>query len=168
MLERSKAALLLALALVSSGAAAQYASDALADWNEADTPPPPALDLRHLQSFDVDPRSALKYALDPASLKIGSDGVVRYVVVASVAGGATNAMYEGIRCASAQVKTYARFNDGGWKPVPAAEWQSLYEAMPSRHALSLAAQGVCKGTVPADSVAMIIRGLKYGGNVPAR
>ena len=44
---------------------------------------------------------SLKFGVDPATIVITGDGVVRYVVVASnQEGGAINAFYEGVRCST--------------------------------------------------------------------
>jgi hypothetical protein len=71
-------------------------------------------------------------------------------------------MYEGIRCATGEVKTYARFSSSGkWVPVQDPQWRGLNENAPSRHALALANQGVCESSsIAASSVAAIVKALK--------
>ena len=55
---------------------------------------------------------------------------MRYVVVATSTSGAVNAIYEGIRCNTGEVKVYARHNpDSGWKPARAAEWRPLHDEL---------------------------------------
>ena len=88
----------------------------------------------------------VKLGLDPDSLTVSSDGIVRYVVVAVSSSGNINAAYEGIWCRAGEVKTYARAgNDGQWDPVPDPQWKALNASQPSMHALALARQGVCNG-----------------------
>jgi len=132
-----------ALAFVACTAHAQLGSEN-PDWKEVEAPPPPALKLDGLIPIDV-AGSTLRFGVAPASISVGSDGIVRYVVVASSTTGAVNAMYEGIRCDTGQYKVYARHNpDSGWKPAKDAEWRSLQEAM-SRHTLVIARTGACVG-----------------------
>lgn len=156
-LERVAAALLACLA---SGAFAQLAEQD-PDWKEAPVPPAPAFAKSRLVMLDLGPHQALKFGVDPATVVVSKDGVVRYVVVASSASGATNAMYEGIRCATGEFKTYARATTTGqWNMVQDPQWVSLYANTPSRHALALAEQGVCNGRTPALSPQAIIRQLQ--------
>ncbi len=155
--ERLAAALLVCVAC---GAMAQLA-DQDPDWKETPVPPPPAIRTSGLLPLDMGRVTALKFGVDPASLAISKDGVVRYVMVAASASGATNAMYEGIRCATGEFKTYARATTTGqWNNVQDPQWRSLYDNMPSKHALALAEQGVCNGKAPALSAQAIIHRLK--------
>ena len=88
------------------------------EWKELDAPPPPALRTSGLIAIDV-PGTSLHFGVDPASITVGKDRIVRYVVVATSNSGAVNGMYEGIRCDAGEVKVYARHNpDSGWVPVP--------------------------------------------------
>ena len=129
----------------------------------------PAYGKSGLIALDVGPDHALKFGVDPTTLSISKDGIVRYVIVASSDTGATNAMYEGIRCSTGEFTTYARATTAGsWDAVQDPEWVSLYANMPSRHALVLAEQGACNGTAPASSVQAIIRQLKRPLNFERR
>ena len=132
------------------------------DWKESEVPAPPAFDVSKLITFEVSPTASLVYGVDPASIRISnSDGVVRYVVVASSASGARNVMYEGIRCSTGEFKTYGRYSpEGRWSMVSNAEWRSLYENMPSRHALRFAKAGACNNAAPATSVDVLVKQLK--------
>lgn len=134
----------------------------LMDWKEGEVPPPPAFSVEKLLTFEVSRGSSLVYGVDPETLKISDDdGVVRYVMVATSPTGARNVMYEGIRCVTSEVKTYARYSPAGvWNKVPNAEWQSLYDNMPSKHALQFARAGACDNSARASSVREIVRRLK--------
>ena len=148
---------LLGLALT---AWAQRDVDAL-EWKEGDVPPPPAFDAGKLLTFEVSTGSSLVYGVDPATLHISEDGIVRYVMVASSAGGARNVLYEGIRCSTGEFRTYARYtSEGVWRQVEKAQWRSMFGNMPSRHALHLARAGACNNSAPAASVGEIVRRLK--------
>ncbi|CDS51239.1 PUTATIVE LIPOPROTEIN [Polaromonas sp. CG9_12] len=132
------------------------------EWKESSVPPPPAFELGKLVILDVSPNSSLVYGVDPASISITqSDGVVRYVMVATSASGARNVMYEGIRCATGEFKTYARYSaDGKWTSVGSPEWRSMFGNMPSKHPLRLAKSGACDNAAPATSVKEMLSRLK--------
>ena len=148
---------------LSCAAWAQFNPGAL-NWKEGEVPPAPAFDAGKLLVFDVSTSSSLVYGVDPATLRIGNDGIVRYVVVATSRTGTRNVMYEGIRCSSGEFKTYARHSaEGGWRPVDKPEWRSVFGNMPSRHAVQLARTGVCSNSAPASSVGEIVQRLKTYG-----
>jgi len=147
----------LALAAACLGASAQTVSDS--EWKEMDTPPPPALRTQGLIPVDVSGTS-LRFGVDPASVTVRSDGVVRYVIVASSSSGAVNAMYEGIRCDKAVVKVYARHNpDSGWVPAQ-SDWQPLQRSAATRHSLAVATGGACFGDTPNGSAAQVVQDLR--------
>ena len=133
------------------------------DWSESETPTPPLVDFSKLVPFEGAGSSSLAYGIDPATIRItASDGLVRYVIVASNHTGARNVMYEAIRCATGEFKTYARYSaDGRWNNISAPQWQSVFGSKPSKHAFYLARSGVCDGGAPVSSAAAIVRRLKY-------
>lgn len=149
------------LALCALGVQAQGLADS-PDWKETDVPTPPAFSKDHLLAIEMPPYVSLKFGIDPATLAITPDGIVRYVVVAINASGSVNAMYEGIRCATGEVKTYARAsNNGAWSVVKEPEWRDFSDNLPSKHAIAFARQGACDGrAAAASSVAGIIKAMK--------
>jgi len=79
-----------------------YLLDRKSEWveNKVDTLPP-LPQASNLLPFNVSQNTPLTFAVDKTSLTVGSDGVVRYVVVATSPGGARNVNYE----ASAAIPT---------------------------------------------------------------
>ncbi len=150
----------LGLTLVALNVSAQGVADP--DWKETEAPPPPSFSTDKLIPIEMPQYVSLRFGVDPSTLAITLDGIVRYVVVASNATGSFSAMYEGIRCASGEVKTYARYSSNGhWSSVRDPQWQGLNDNLPSRHALALARQGVCEGrAATANSVATMVNVLK--------
>jgi hypothetical protein len=149
-----------ALAFASAGALAQLLVPVDPDWKEVEAPRPPAVATSGLVMLDV-PGSSLKFGVDPASITIGPDRVVRYVLVASSASGVVNAFYEGVRCNSGDVKVYARHDPGkGWVPTPEAEWTALQEGRHARTSLQVARLGACVGNAPNSSPRDIARDLR--------
>jgi hypothetical protein len=132
------------------------------DWKESETPSPPTFSQAQLIPLRMPTYVSLKFGVDPSTLSITPDGIVRYVVVATNASGSLTAMYEGIRCATGEVKTYARFNSSGeWSPIKDPNWLALTGTQPSKHALVLAQQGLCDGVTPTGySVADVVKALK--------
>jgi hypothetical protein len=153
-----RSAAVLALLLAACAAQAQLATPN-PDWKEVEAPPPPSFTTDALIPLDI-PRTALRFGVDPASISIGPDGVVRYVVVATSTTGAVNAMYEGIRCSTGEFKVYARHNPGGWTVVKDAPWRSLHEQALSRHSLEIARTGACIGRAPNRSASQVARDLR--------
>ena len=156
--------LLLMGLLAGNLANAQIFTDA-ADWKESDVPPPPAYDMVKLITFEVTRSSPLVYGVDPASVSISnSDGIVRYVVVATTPAGAKNVIYEGLRCSTGEVRTYARAKpDGTWVPVVNSEWKSAYDISLPRHSLRFAKVAACQQAAPVSSVRELVRKLKNPG-----
>jgi hypothetical protein len=148
-----------ALLFAAAAAHAQVPADD-PDWREVEAPPAPALKLQGLIPLDIG-GSALRFGIDPSSIAIGEDGIVRYVVVATSATGVVNAMYEGIRCGNGDYKLYARHTaNGGWTVVKNTQWRSLWERPPSRHTLLIARNGACMGRAANRSPANIVQDLR--------
>jgi hypothetical protein len=147
------------LCLITVHAAAQLA-DRNPDWQESEAPKPPVPQTGNLIPIEV-PGANLRYGVDPASVSLGADGIVRYVVVATSSTGAMNASYEGIRCNSGDFRVYARFNrEGGWSPSGDVEWRPLHDGRPFRHSLTVARTGACMGRGANRSVDQILRDLR--------
>lgn len=157
-MSRAKALVLAAL-VVCAGASAQIIEEDL-DWRESAVPAPPAFDVKRLIRLESPPGSSLSFGVDPATLSVTPEGIVRYVVVASSPGGAQNVMYEGIRCTTGQHRVYARYStQGGWSKVLEEDWKSLFGSPATRHALNFARAGACTGRAASQSASEIVRTL---------
>jgi hypothetical protein len=147
--------LALALASAVGCASAQVIPDVNIDWKELEAPPPPPLRTNGLLPIEVQ-GATLQFGVDPASITIGADRVVRYVVVAKSSSGTVNGMYEGIRCDTGEVKVYARHNpSSGWVPSRDSEWQNIFRIANSRHSLAIARSGACMDGAPNVSPTQI-------------
>lgn len=175
LMSASAISLSLLLALSSTAIAANSGPSSFAsnvedpEWVETEAPPPPSFDVSKLVKFDVSNSSSLVYGVDPATIRISpKDGLVRYVVVAESKSGARNVLYEALRCATGEYKTYARYSpDGKWSPVGDPQWKSMFGNMPSRHPLRLARAGGCDNASPASSVDSMIRRMSTATYGPA-
>lgn len=88
--------------------------------------PPPALDRARLVELDLGLAAAtdFRYFVDPATVSVGTDRIVRYVVVGRSASGVENVRFEGIRCPG-EYRIYAVGRpDGSWGGQP-TEWRSV-------------------------------------------
>lgn len=121
------------------------------EWVEEQSPSAPAYSTDLLIPVEMPPHVTLKVGIDPATLAVGAtDGVVRYVVVMRNASGSVNVAYEGIRCTTGEVKTFARVNAAGqWVNNEQAPWKDMTSNLPSRHAYAIAKQGACDGRTSA-------------------
>lgn len=135
-----------------------------APWQEAEVPPPPAFSAENSLPFDGPRNSELQHSIDPATLSVGSDEVVRYVRIARSSQGSLNAVYEGIRCNSAEVRAYAHWNpaSNSWKSNAQAPWRSLFNQAATMPAKALAQAGLCDGPTPNGKPDKMVRDLRYG------
>jgi len=159
---RAKIALSMTACLLMTTQVSAQLADLDPDWKELQAKPPVTFRTDSLVPIEMPRYLSVNVGIDPDSLTISSDGIVRYVVVAVSSSGNVNAAYEGIWCRAGEVKTYARAgNDRQWDLVPNPEWQKLNDSRPSMHALALARQGVCDGRSAAGaSPQAILRKLK--------
>jgi hypothetical protein len=120
------------------------------DWRETGVAAPPTYSERNLFALERTPGSSLQFGLDLSTLQVGADGVVRYVVVARGDGGARFALYEGVRCATDEVRVYARRNGNDeWRLQTGSSWQDLRPGQSAHaHAWQLARSGLCVGRAP--------------------
>ncbi len=157
---RRTAALLGAVALAAPAFAldTRTLADRMLAWKEDAAPPPPAYDAGRMIEFENGAGTELRWGVDPQTIAIGSDDVVRYVVIARSASGASNAFYEGLRCAQGMFKTYARAAaDGQWRPVADPQWQDLSTSRPSSHESVLARNYICDNSARPTNVDEILR-----------
>jgi hypothetical protein len=139
---------------------AQFKAEVDPDWRESDAPPPPSLKTDGLIPLDIQ-GSSLRYGVDPSSVKVGADGIVRYVVVATSSSGTVNGIYEGIHCKTGEFKVYARYNPAsGWVAASDPLWRSMQQTSQSRHSLMIARNGVCVGHGINGTAQQIVRDLR--------
>lgn len=142
-------------------AATQYADLDRADWQEDAAPPPPSYSLNGLIDIEMPRASTVRMGLDPDTVTLNAEtGIVRYVVVAR-GPSATNAFYEGIRCATGEYRVYARQVRGSeWAPASDSEWKSMRGQVSYPHPYRLARDGICLGTTPNATPKEMVRALR--------
>jgi len=132
-----------------------------AEWVEAAVPDAPTFQTMRGITIDMPHHVSVKVAVDPGTLALGSDGVVRYVATMTNLSGSVSAVYEGIRCTTDEVKTYARWSAGtGWTRTTDPQWKGINSNLPFKHAFAIARQGACENRLSRSSVADIVRALQ--------
>lgn len=130
------------------------------EWKEDPAPAPPAFSKDKLIPIEVPTYMSLRFGVDPATIKVGKDGVVSYVVIASQReGGGFNAFFEGIHCASEEYKTYARFNNGTWDVQKKPEWKKI-DNRNSIYTKLISRQGMCRDHAPYTTAGQTIDAMR--------
>lgn len=151
------------LAAASTMAAAQTAEEARDTWRESAPSLPTKLNLDRVVTFELGRSGNLTFGIEPDTLRIDSDGVVRYAFVARSASGAVNVLYEGVRCQTGEVKLYAHWDQGiGWTWVANSEWKPLSFQGTTRRAMQMARGGICAQSTPNGSPTRILDTLRNG------
>lgn len=116
------------LVLVQGAWAAEWFSDDNFEeipWEEIADKLPPVPPKEGLVEIPAAVLTPFRYAVDPASVSVGPDGVVRYSLVATSESGARNIVYEGMRCVSRERRIYATAFDGKWTRARNTAWQPI-------------------------------------------
>jgi len=136
-------------------------------WREADLPPPPPPASGELLPFYVSAPSDSRYFIDSASIAPGADGVVRYTLVVRSPLGAESITYEGIRCETGEVRTYAAARaDRSWSVHP-GDWRRIEARGVQRWHDALWREYFCPRATPIRSAAEGVAALRKGGH-PSR
>ncbi|UCV02942.1 CNP1-like family protein [Dechloromonas denitrificans] len=122
-------------------------------WQEIDVPLPVAPAEEKLQSFYVSMATDNKFFIDLATLNVGSDGVVRYVLVIVTPSGARNVTFEGMRCETRENRIYASGRrDGTWSKSRNSEWSRIKDVHANRHHAVLFLEYFCPvGVIVRDA-----------------
>lgn len=104
----------------------EYEFDHERPWVELQAQLPAYPKEENLLQFDAGPVSTNLHYVDAPSITVGEDGVVRFSLVVKSATGAMNVSYEGIRCQTAEKRTYAYGrNDETWMRARLSKWVDL-------------------------------------------
>ncbi|KMQ79968.1 hypothetical protein BPMI_03703 [Candidatus Burkholderia pumila] len=141
-----------------------YLLDRKTKWveNKVDTLPP-LPQASNLMQFVVSQNMPLTFAVDKNSLSVGDDGVVRYTIVATSAGGARNVNYEGIRCDTYEWRRYASINDDGtgWDRGTAFEFKRIENGELNAYQAALYQDYFCANKLPVGTAQQIASHIQY-------
>jgi CNP1-like family len=142
-----------------------YLLDRKGVWaeNKVDKLPPLPRDA-DLLTFEVSQNTPLKFAVDAKSIDVGSDGVVRYTVVAMSPSGASNVNYQGIRCDTYEWRQYAALNadHDGWDRTAATEWKRIENGELNAYQAALYKDYFCDNKLPAAPAKVIANNIRLG------
>jgi hypothetical protein len=115
-----------------------------------------------LIEFEQHPGADFRYFIDPETLSVDKEGVVRYVLVARSSNGVQNVTYEGLRCETAEYRFYAFGQaDGTWSRSRSS-WRSLHQSQPLQRILY--ADYFCPQKVAILNPGEGVRALRDGGH----
>ena len=121
-------------------------------WQEIAVQLPAAFQAENLLPFYVSATATQTFAIDAKSLTVGSDGVIRYTLVAVSPEGAKNISYEGIRCRSFEKKIYAIGHaDGSWSRSRRNQWERIVQNAANRQHSTLAKDYFCRSLTVAGT-----------------
>jgi hypothetical protein len=114
------------------------------EWQELEVQLPAAPKQESLLPFYVSAATENRFFIDGATLSVGSDGVVRYVLLVLTPQGARNVTYEGMRCETRERRIYASGRqDGTWSKARKNEWLSIQEVYANRQHAALFLEYFC-------------------------
>ncbi|WP_226405667.1 CNP1-like family protein [Ferribacterium limneticum] len=122
-------------------------------WQEIEIQLPAAPKQETLLPFYVSAATENRFFIDGATLTVGSDGVVRYVLLVLTPQGARNVTYEGMRCETRERRIYASGRlDGSWSKARKNEWVRIQDAYANRQHAALFLEYFCPiGNIVQDA-----------------
>lgn len=141
----------------------EYVPEETVEWKELEVSLPAAPKPENLREFYVSAVATNHYFIDSSSLVVGSDGVVRYVLVVRTEGGAENVSFEGIRCEDHTWKLYATGSaDGQWRIARISEWRPIENKPVNRYHAALSRELFCPDGSPIATADEGRRALQLG------
>jgi hypothetical protein len=138
-------------------------------WQERVVDLPAAPLPENLLPFYVSAATDNEFFVDGASLTVGPDGVVRYVLVVQAAGGARNVSFEGLRCETRERRVYAFGRlDGTWSKSRNENWQRIRDVPANRHHAALFYDYFCPGGAIVAGADEARDALRRGGHPESR
>jgi hypothetical protein len=132
-------------------------------WQEIALLLPPVPSTENLLPLYTGANSGPAFSIDSKSVSVGSDGVVRYTMVAVSPGGAKNVTHEGIRCLSFEKKQYAFGHpNGSWSRSRRDKWEPIPRTTGLRQHAILARDYLCRGEIVADNAEKIVDRIRNG------
>ena len=133
------------------------------DWKEAKLLLPAYPKSDGLIEFFVSGASSFRFYIDPLSLALGEDGVVRYTLVARSSSGVSNISFEGIHCANNAYRVFAHGNDGRWSPS-SSDWRAIETRTVQRWHNELRDRYFCPNQIRIWTAAEGLEALRRGGH----
>lgn len=131
-------------------------------WQEVAIQLPAPPKPENLLPFYVSATTSYSFAIDAKSLTVGSDGVIRYTLIATSDGGVRNVSYEGVRCESYEKKLYAFGQpDGSWSRSRRDQWERISTYATNRQHAALVKDYFCQEKTIAGKAEDMIERIRY-------
>jgi len=144
-----------------AGWAHEYVDESPA-WQEQGVELPPWPEPGRLLEVAVNRANfPFRVYIDPDSVSIGDDGVLRYTVVVVSTTGSRNISYEGMRCSKRSYRRYAYGAGGGWSPLEGKPWRQLLESGMDNYRYVLYRDYLCDPTDPYQKVEDVLQRVRY-------
>ena len=119
----------------------------------------------NLLPFEVSPPQTQEFFIDSNSLTVGEDEI-RYTMVSKSRAGAVNITYEGMKCATFEIKRYAYGSkDGKWTVSKHAVWRDIQFYSSNRPHGALAQDYFCEEKAIAGKKEDMIFRIKYNRSI---
>ena len=102
------------------------------------------------------------YLIDVKNLRVDPDGVVRYTIVIRAPGGSQNVMFEGLKCASGEYKTYAYGQANKFFSRKSVSWRPVSSRSAMGYTRNLANSYFCNNLGEVLKQHEIVKNIKYG------
>lgn len=140
-------------------------ADELKVWQEVEISLPAPPRQESLLAFEVSAATGNRFFIDPASLSVSLDGVVRYTLVVLAPAGGRGITYEGIRCETRERRIYASGrSDGAWSKSRAGQWSKIQEVYANRQHAALYLEYFCPAGVIVNDADEARNALRLGGH----
>jgi CNP1-like family len=117
-----------------------------------------------LLEFGVLDAGGFRFFIDGATLNVGKDAIVRYVLVARSPDGVENVSFEGMRCATGDYRVYAFGRPDRTWSASRAGWRSLDSPSVQRRHTTLYREYFCPQNEPIRTAGEGVRALEQGGH----
>lgn len=134
-------------------------------WQEVEVQLPAAPGQGSLVPFYVSASTDNLFEIDAATLTVGSDGVVRYVLRVLSSEGALTVSFEGMRCDTREWRIYASGRrDGSWSKSRNGKWSPIRDVPSNRQHAALFSEYFCPDGIVVRTAADAVNALRRGGH----
>jgi hypothetical protein len=132
-------------------------------WSELQAMLPAYPRQENLLPFFVSAATDNLFYIDAPSISVGEDGVVRYVLMVKSPEGAVNVTFEGMRCATHEMKIYAFGRvEGNWSKARFGKWEQIHYADRNRQHHVLYDDFLCPSGLTVNSSEVAVKAFKAG------
>lgn len=132
-------------------------------WKEVEAQLPAYPTPAEAIPFFVSSASENEFFIDPKSVSVSEDGIVRYTLIVKSVTGVMNVSFEGIRCETREKKLYAFGRPNGtWSRNKYAKWDAVKFKDVNRQHHMLYDDFFCPNFIIAKDAAEVVNALRAG------